>query len=172
VAIGDSLVHANPITGRGCTLAWITAYALAEAVAKHAGDARGLALELEPAVERECAPWLRAQIAQDRDAMAVNEALRRGEDPYSFERPDGSLDPTRYARSVLRDGLLAATREDLGVMRAVLRIAHMLDVPEDLLRRPEITQRALAAHARRHDRPPTVVGPSRAEMLELLSRAA
>jgi hypothetical protein len=53
-----------------------------------------------------------------------------------------------------------------------MRVAHMLDAPEDLLRRPEITQQALAAHARRHERPPLVVGPSRAQMLELLSHAA
>ena len=73
---------------------------------------------------------------------------------------------------MLREGLLPATRENLDVMRALMRIAHMLDAPEDLLRRPEITEQALAAHARRHERPPLVVGPSRAQMVDLLSRAA
>ncbi len=172
VAIGDSLVHANPITGRGCTLAWISAYALADAISKHPDDPRALALELEAAVERECAPWLRAQIAQDRDAVAVNEAMRRGEDPYRFEKPDGSVDPVAYARSVVREGLIPAVREDLAVMRAFLRIAHMLDTPEDLMRRPDITARALESHARRYTRPPPVVGPSRAQMLEILARPA
>lgn len=104
--------------------------------------------------------------------MAVNEALRRGEDPYRFEQPDGSVDPARYSRSVLRDGLLPATRESLDVMRALMRFAHMLDAPQDLPRRPEITERVLAAHARRHERPPPVVGPPRAEMLEILAPAA
>lgn len=169
LAIGDSLVHANPITGRGCTLAWITAYALADAIAKHPDDPRALALELETAIERECAPWLRAQIAQDRDAVAVNQAMRRGEDPYRFERPDGSIDPVAYARSVVREGLFPAVREDLVVMRAFLRVAHMLDTPEALMRRPDIAARALASHARRHTRPPPVAGPSRAQMLEILA---
>ena len=172
VAIGDSLVHANPITGRGCTLAWITAYALADAMSKHPDDLRALALDLDAAVEREGAPWIRAQMAQDRDAVAVNEALRRGEDPYRFEQPDGSVDPARFARSVIRDGLMPATRENLDVMRALMRVAHMLDAPEDLMSRPEITAAALAAHARRHERPPLVVGPSRTEMVGILAQTA
>jgi flavin-dependent dehydrogenase len=166
VAIGDSLVHANPITGRGCTLAWITAYALADAISKHPDDLRALALDLDAAVEREGAPWLRAQMAQDRDAVAVNEALRR------FEQPDGSVDPARFARSVVRDGLMPATRENLDVMRALMRVAHMLDAPEDLMSRPEITAAALAAHAHRKERPPLVVGPSRTEMVEILAKPA
>ncbi|MCU0667853.1 MAG: FAD-dependent monooxygenase [Myxococcota bacterium] len=172
VAIGDSLAHANPITGRGCTLAWIAAYALAEAFERHPDDPRALALDLEAAVERECAPWVRAQIAQDRDAVLVNQAVRRGEDPYRFEGADGSVDPAAFARSVLRDGLVPALREDLDVLRAFLRVVHMLDAPEDLLSRPDLAARVLASHARRHERAAVVLGPSRAEMLEILARAA
>jgi len=172
VAIGDALAHANPITGRGCTLAWLAAYALADALARHPDDPRGLALDLESAVERECAPWVRAQIAQDRDAMLVNEALRRGEDPYRLERADGTVEPTAWARSVLRDGLLPALREDLQVLRGFLRVIHMLDAP-DALARPDLAARVLASHARRHEREPAAaLGPSRAEMLGILARAA
>lgn len=171
VAVGDALAHANPITGRGCTLAWIAAYALADALARHPDDPRALALALEDAVERECAPWLRAQLAQDRDAVLVNEALRRGEDPYRPERPDGTIEAAAFARSLVRDGLLPALREDLPLLRAFLRVAHMLDGPEALAR-PAITARVLESHARRHEREPLTLGPSRSEMLEILARAA
>lgn len=171
VAIGDALAHANPITGRGCTLAWLAAYALADALARHPDDPRALALDLESAVERDCAPWVRAQIAQDRDAVLVNQALRRGEDPYRLERADGTVEPAAFARSVLRDGLLPALREDLDVLRGFLRVIHMLDEPEALAR-PELAVRVLASHARRHERAPLALGPSRAEMLEILARAA
>jgi flavin-dependent dehydrogenase len=172
VAVGDSLVHANPLTGRGCSLAWISAYALADALRKHPDDLLGLALEFEASIERECAPWLLAQLRQDADAIRVNEALRRGEDPYRVERPDGSTDPAAYARAVLRQGLIPAMRSDLGLMRAFLRVAHMLDSPEDLARRPEVMQKALEAYETRHERPPLVLGPKRGEMLEILSGAA
>lgn len=171
VAIGDALAHANPITGRGCTLAWLAAYALADALAQHPDDPRALALELEDAVERECAPWVRAQLAQDRDAVLVNEALRRGEDPYRPERADGTIEAAAFARSLLRDGLLPALREDLALLRAFLRVVHMLDAPEALAR-PAVTARVLESHARRHAREPLVFGPSRSEMLEILARAA
>ena len=172
VAIGDSLAHANPITGRGCTLAWLAAYALADALVRRGDDLRALALDLDAAVEREGGPWVRAQIAQDRDAVLVNEALRRGEDPYRHQRDDGTVDPAAYARSVMREGLLPALREDLHVLRAFLRVVHMLDAPEDLLARSDITARVLASHARRGEREAPVFGPSRAEMIEILARAA
>ncbi len=168
VAVGDSLVHANPITGRGCTLAWCTAYALADAVRKHPDDPRAVALELNDTVDREFAPWLALQMRQDEDAVAVNEALRRGEDPWLVERPDGSTDERALIRNIVRHGLLPAVREDLGVMRALMRVAHMLAPPENLFERPEIRERSFAAYQRRHEREPLIVGPSRADMIELL----
>ena len=171
VAVGDALIHANPITGRGCTLAWVASQLLADAVSKHAGDARALALELHAGIERHAVPWIEAQLRQDADALEVNAAQRRNEDPYQVERPDGTNDPKAYMRTLLRDGLMPATRENLQVMRTMMRMAHMLDTPSSLLERPEIIQAALAAYERRHERPPRVTGPSRTEMLELLAAA-
>lgn len=172
VAIGDALAHANPITGRGCTLAWIAAYALADAMKHHPGDPRGVALELDAAVERECGPWVRAQIAQDQDAVLVNQALRRGEDPYQYERPDGTVDAAAYARSLRRDGLMPALAEDIHLLRAFTRVVHMLQLPEDLLARPDLAASVLAAHAKRNERPAVVLGPSRTEMVALLAGAS
>ena len=171
-ALGDALVHANPITGRGCSLAWITAYAFADSLRKHPDDLRALALDLEATIERELAPWLAAQIQQDRDAVEVNAAQRRGEDPYQIERPDGTNDPKAFARSLVRDGLMPAMREDLHVLRTFMRVGHMLEPPEVALRRPEIMRAALKAYEGRHARPPRAAGPSRREMLELLAARA
>jgi 2-polyprenyl-6-methoxyphenol hydroxylase-like FAD-dependent oxidoreductase len=169
VAIGDSLVHANPITGRGCTLAWASAYALAEALEKHPDDTRAMVLALESVVEGELAPWLQLQMRQDADAIEVNAALRRGEDPYRVERDDGTKDPKAYMRSVVREGLVPAIREDLGLMRRFLRVAHMLDSPQELIRQPEVMERVLAAYETRQQRELLVRGPSRAEMLDILA---
>jgi 2-polyprenyl-6-methoxyphenol hydroxylase-like FAD-dependent oxidoreductase len=170
VAIGDSLVHANPLTGRGCSLAWVSAYALAEAVREHPDDLRAIALHLNSVVERDCAPWLAAQMRQDADAVEVNRLQRDGKDPYQVEREDGTTDPKAYTRSFVREGLLPAAREDLGLMRAFARIGHMLDMPSDLLKHSEFVQLALASYEQRHDRPPRVLGPSRTQMLEILAQ--
>jgi hypothetical protein len=170
VAIGDSLVHANPLTGRGCSLAWISAYALTDAVREHPGDLRAIALHLNSVVERDCAPWLAAQMRQDADAAEVNRLQRDGKDPYQVEREDGTTDPKAYTRSFVREGLVPAVRKDLGLMRAFARIGHMLDMPSDLLKHTEFMQLALESYEQRQDRPPRVLGPSRAEMLEILAQ--
>jgi hypothetical protein len=64
---------------------------------------------------------------------------------------------------------MPAMRENLQVMRALMRVGHMLEPPEDALRRPEIMAAALEAYQGRHDRPPRVVGPTRPEMVAILS---
>ncbi|MDP6377599.1 MAG: FAD-dependent oxidoreductase [Pseudomonadales bacterium] len=168
VAIGDSRVHANPLTGRGCTLLWISAYALSDAIRKFPDDVRGVALELNSVVERDCAPWLQSQMQQDADAIEANRLLRDGQDPYQAERDDGTTDPKAQTRSFIRDGLIPAVRENLDLMRALARFGHMLDMPSNLLERPEFMQAALASYEQRHDRPPRIEGPSRTEMLEIL----
>jgi hypothetical protein len=95
--------------------------------------------------------------------------LRDGKDPFQVELEDGSTDAKAYARNFVREGLFPATRENLGLMRTFARMAHMLDMPDDLTKNPEVIQLALASYERRGERPPRVLGPSRDEMLEILA---
>ena len=168
VAIGDALIHTNPLTGRGCSLAWVSAFLLADALRKEPEDARAFALVLDSAIEREVVPWWRAQVQQDRDAQEVEAIQLRGENPYQVERADGSQDPKAFMRSLLREGLGHAMREDITVLRAFMRVFNLLDSPEDLMRRPELMQAVLRAWNDRHTKPPLATGPSRDQMLELL----
>jgi hypothetical protein len=126
----------------------------------------------EAGVEREIVPWYEAQLAQDRDAIEVDAMQRRGENPFQLERPDGSQDPKAFMRSLLREGLGHALREDAGVLRAFMRVFNLLEPPSDLLRRPEIFQSVLRAWNERHSKPPLATGPSRAQMVEILRNAA
>jgi 2-polyprenyl-6-methoxyphenol hydroxylase-like FAD-dependent oxidoreductase len=172
VALGDALIHTNPITGRGCSLAWVSAFLLAETLRKEPEDLRALALVLDAAIEREVVPWWRAQVQQDRDALEVEAIQARGENPYRVEREDGSQDPKAFMRSLLREGLGHALREDIDVLRAFMRVFNLLDAPEDLMRRPEVMQRVLRAWNERHSKPPLATGPSREEMLGILRAVA
>lgn len=171
LAIGDALIHTNPLNGRGCTLAWIGGQLVAECLARHPEDPRALALALEEGVEREILPSYRATLRQDRDAIEVGEKQRRGEDPYDFEGADGVVDPRAYMRCVLRDGLGPGLREDIVLLRAFMRAFNLLDDPDTLMKQPDLMQRVMASFQRRGEREPLVRGPSRDEMVEILAAA-
>jgi len=169
--IGDALLHSNPIAGRGCSLGWLGAELLADAFAAHGDDPLAFALALDAGVERELVPWHRNVRDQDRAARETARALREGTDPFRFQRDDGSVDPRAWTRSLLRDGLVPALREDLVVLRAFARVFNMLDRPQDLLRNPQLMQRVMAVWQRREQREPRQLGPKREDMLRALAAA-
>jgi len=170
--IGDALIHTNPLNGRGCTLAFVNAYLVAELLERHPEDPRAFALELDAAVRREIVPWYEATRQQDRDAIEVSEAQQGGDDPFAFQRENGSVDPKAYMRSLLREGLLPGLSEDIRLLRAFMKIFNLLEAPQDLMARPELLQGVLAAWNRRHEREKKVQGPPRAQMAEILGEAA
>jgi 2-polyprenyl-6-methoxyphenol hydroxylase-like FAD-dependent oxidoreductase len=171
-SVGDALIHTNPIVGRGCTLAWVNATLLADALRDHPDDLHAFALALDAAVEREIVPWYEAMRMQDRDSIEVSRAQLRGEDPFALQRPDGSVDPKATMRSLLREGLVPALAEDIEICRAFMRLFNLLEAPSDLMRRPDILQRVLAVWSRRGEREPRSLGPTRAQMIETLRAAA
>ncbi len=169
--IGDALIHTNPLNGRGCTLAFVNAELVADALASFPDDPLAFALALNEGVEREIVPWYEATRAQDRDAIAVDEAQQRGEDPFAFQGEDGKVDTRAYMRSLLRDGLVPALREDLTVLRAFMRVFNLLESPQDLMRDPTILQKVMQSFARKDEREPVARGPSREEMIRQLQGA-
>jgi hypothetical protein len=64
-------------------------------------------------------------------------------------------------------GIVPATRVDPVVFRGLLRIFHMLDAPEDLVRNPELVLRTLPVLARvlRGDAPPSLFQPTPREQV-------
>ncbi len=165
VAVGDALVHTNPIVGRGCSLAWTSAFDLADCLDAHRDDLRALALAVHDRVERNIVPWYEMQLAQDADAIDVAEAQKRNEDPFRTTNPDGTQNPKAFVRSLIREGLLPALREDLPLLRKFMRAMNLLDVPRDLVKDPVVMQSLLASYARREQREKVVSGPSREEMI-------
>lgn len=170
--VGDSVIHTNPIVGRGCSLAWTSAFALADCLEAHPDDLHALALAYEDHLERDIVPWYALQVDQDADAIEIAEAQRRGEDPYSTQREDGSGNPKGFIRSLMRDGLGPALEEDFRLLRHFMRTLHLLDPPGAMMKHPEVMQSLLASYERRHERPKRVLGPTRAEMLERFAARA
>jgi 2-polyprenyl-6-methoxyphenol hydroxylase-like FAD-dependent oxidoreductase len=161
VAIGDASVCTNPLYGRGCSLAMVHAELLADALDAH-GDAGSaeLALAFDEATRRELEPWYVASVSADEANRAL--ASRGGE-------PDPD-DPATFAQSVLRDGVLPASRTDPLVFRAFVRAFNLLVAPEALMADPELMGRVLAVYQERDQREPDPpLGPPRAVLLDELA---
>jgi flavin-dependent dehydrogenase len=170
--IGDALLHQNPISGRGCTSAWISAWLAADCYAEHLDDPLAFAEKMDAEVQRQLVPWYANMLAQDRAAKERTDVDERGEDPFAFQREDGSIDPKAYMRSLLVEGLVPAMREDIVVTRAFMRIFNMLDDPSDLMAAPDLLARVMAVWGRRDEREPVRMGPNRSEMLKEIAAAS
>jgi 2-polyprenyl-6-methoxyphenol hydroxylase-like FAD-dependent oxidoreductase len=172
LAIGDAAIHTNPLYGRGCTFALVYADALSTALRAHGTDAAAAALALDAAQDREIVPWYKISVAQDRDAVEVAERSRRGEDPDEVREDGGVVDPKSYMRSLIRYGLIPALARDPDVSRTFFRSFNVMDPPGDLMKDPKILMKVLGLYQTRAEREEPVLGPGRAALVDLLSRAA
>lgn len=170
VAVGDALIHTNPIVGRGCSLAWIGAFDLAHCVDAH-DDPTDLALAYDARIVENVVPWYELQLTQDADSIDVSRAQLRGEDPYRLLHDDGSNDPKGFFRGLIREGLIPALEEDLVLLRKFLRTMNLLDPPGDLMQDPVVMQRVIESYNRRGEREKKHLGPSRGQMLERFEEA-
>ncbi|HWS47114.1 MAG TPA: FAD-dependent oxidoreductase, partial [Acidimicrobiia bacterium] len=157
VAVGDASVCTNPLYGRGCSLAVVHAFGLADTIDAHGDDLDGIARETGAFTRRELVPWFRSAVFQDAQARAMHEELT-------------SEDPRAFMQAVFRDGLLPAMRTSPVVFRAFLRWFNLLVTPDALMSDPEIVNEVLAAYQDRDNHPEMpLLGPDRAELLALLS---
>lgn len=173
--VGDAAICTNPLYGRGCSLAFVHAYALADVLREHGSDPHAAARAFDEATRREIVPWYRAARDQDREAREVAAAHARGEcsEGAPAAAPGQPVDPKAFLRSVLRDGLIPALRTDAAVVRAFMRVFNLLAPPDALMTDPVVMGRILAAWRERAARPPLpAAGPGRSELLALLARAA
>jgi len=174
-AVGDAAVCSNPMYGRGCSLALVHAWLLADILEEHPDDPRAAALAFDVATRRELDPWWEAARLQDRDARETMAASRRGERSQLDAPPDPSrpVDPQAFLRSVVQEGLFPAMRQDVEVLRAVVRVLHLLDPPDAVLRNPGVMAKILAVWRDRdqRERRTRELGPPRDALLAALRAA-
>ena len=172
LAVGDALIHSNPIVGRGCSLGWTGAFNIADCIERSGDDLHALALDYEASVERDIVPWYRLQLQQDADAIEVAEAQQRGEDPYQVVNEDGSNNPKAFMRSVLKEGLVPALGENLMLLRIFMRAMNLLEPPSELMQDPRVMPALIESYNRRDEREKPYEGPPRHEMVEILAKAS
>lgn len=158
--VGDNLVRTNPLYGRGCSFAAVSAHLAVEALDASPDPATRL-VTYRNALERDLRPFYDVMQRQDRAAIRRAEAaLRPGSTP-SFR--------SRLMKSFLEDGVAIAIREDVNLLRAALRGFHMLEHPDAWLKRPANVAKVLRVWARGKRRNaalyPPKPGPGREEML-------
>jgi len=158
--IGDNLVRTNPLYGRGCSFAAVSAHLLRDAITA-SDDPAARALLYQSATNRELRPYYEVMRDADRDAIRrARRALTPGYKP--------SL-RGRLTRSFLEDGVAIAVRSDTDLLRAALKGFHMLEHPQAWLKRPANLAKILGYWARGKERNAEAYrpksGPARAEML-------
>ena len=162
-AIGDASIHTNPIAGRGCALGWMSALDLAETLVREA-DPLNRALAFEEQIERRIVPWYERQVREDTEALAINKALQRGEDPFDFVRPDGTIDERIQRRVILRKGLRFAANNNIEILRLLFRQVNLLDPPGTGIERSDLARLVLEGYQRSID-DNAVPRPERADFL-------
>ena len=164
VAVGDASLCTNPLYGRGCSLALVHAFGLADTLAEHPHDLDAFARDYSAFTERELVPWFRSAVLQDAHARAMSAQLPDAPSPE---------DPRAFMQAVFRDGLLPALRTSPYVFRAFLRWFNLLATPDALMNDPLVVADVLAAFNDREQRAePLPLGPDRDTMVDLLENAA
>ncbi|ODT87525.1 FAD-dependent oxidoreductase [Phenylobacterium sp. SCN 70-31] len=159
--VGDCVVRTNPLYGRGCSFAAVSAHLLRDVLDAERDPGRRL-VAYRAGLERELRPYYEVMKQSDRGAIRrARAALLPGSKP--------SL-RGRVMKSFLEDGLAVAIREDVDLLREFLRGFHMLEHPQAWLRRPRNVARILRTwvrgKTRNADLYPARGGPDRSEMLQ------
>ncbi len=163
-ALGDTLVRTNPLYGRGCSFAVVSAQALSRTL-DETPDPRARLLAFHQRIQTELRPYYINQRAQDRSAIRrARHALTPG-----YRK---SL-RAKVIEGFFEDGVSIAVRSDVTLLRQALRGFHMLEHPNKWLGKPQNLAAVLGYWARGRKRNaaayPPKAGPDRAEMLAALS---
>ena len=162
-ALGDTLVRTNPLYGRGCSFAAVSADLLSQ-VLDETRDPAARAIAFHNRLEKELRPFYTTQLKQDRAAIKrARETLTPGFVP-SFR--------AKLLKSFIDDGVRIAVRSDSHLLREAMRGFHMLEHPDKWLGKPANMASVLYYWARGKKRnaaayPPSA-GPGRQALMQVL----
>ncbi len=138
-ALGDTLIRTNPLYGRGCSFAAVSAEILRN-VLDESADPAARALAYHERITAELRPFYMTQRQQDRSA------IKRAK----LELTPGARQSLRskILKSFIEDGVTIAVRSDTGLLRAAMRGFHMLEHPDKWLGKPANLARVCYVWAR------------------------
>lgn len=163
-AVGDAAVRTNPLYGRGCSTGIIHAHLLADVIHQET-DPLQRALKFDERTEEELRPIFATSLREDKSGIRRAAAIREGRE----------LDKTdtlkKWFSAAFGDAISAASREQLHVMRGVMRTFNLMEKPGDFLKdnrtRWTVLRYMLRGRAR-NSRSRLQRGPKRDEMLTII----
>ena len=162
--LGDTLVRTNPLYGRGCSFAAVSAEMLRETL-EEMPDAAERQRIYHAKLRTELRPYYINQRAQDRSAIKRAEAALTPGYKKSWR---GKL-----VESFFEDGVRIALRSDVDLLRQAMRGFHMLEHPNKWLGKPANFGRVLWYWSRGKKRNaaayPPKPGPERQQMMVALN---
>lgn len=163
--VGDATLRTNPLYGRGCSTGLMHAHILAD-VLDTTADPRERAIRFDARTLDELRPIWEASRNEDRNGTKRALATMIG---ATVDRPDSLK---KWFALAFGDALLAAARDEIHVMRGMMRTFHLLERPGDFLKDARIRRtvfRYMLKGRRRNAAKRLQVGPSRDEMLTLVA---
>ena len=162
--LGDTLVRTNPLYGRGCSFAAVSAEMLRETL-EETTDPLERQRAYHARLRKELRPYYINQRTQDRSAIRQAEAALTPGYRKSWRG--------RVIESFFDDGVRIAVRSDIGLLRQAMRGFHMLEHPNKWLGKPGNFARVLYYWSRGKKRnarayPPSP-GPAREELMTALA---
>lgn len=155
--VGDSWACTNPTSGRGVSLGLAHAIALRNAMRESHDDPAALVEAFDRATEETLTPWYREQMNRDYQSAAEIQAIIAGQAPAP-----PSDDPAKQ----MQQAMVTAAASDPDVARAFFDIFSCLALPNEVMNRPGLREKVAAFVG---VEPPQILGPTRAELLALVS---
>ncbi len=156
VAVGDASQCTNPTAGRGMSVGLMHATLLRDSMRDTGDDPVALAIDFDAATEEQITPWYRQQVEADEQRASDFRAVIDGRDLPASSDPGAQM----------RTAFLMAAMSDPDVLRALFETTGCLALPHEVMARPEIAKKVEACVGLE---PPQPRGPSRAELVALLS---
>jgi 2-polyprenyl-6-methoxyphenol hydroxylase-like FAD-dependent oxidoreductase len=155
VLVADSWACTNPSVGRGASIGLLHAVALRDLLrADDGSDPVALAKDWETLTAERVEPWYRSTLSFDRHRLAESEAIMEGR-TYETDDPEWQI----------TQAMIAGAGTDPDVLRAFLRLAGVLDLPDVVLAQDGLFEKLVEIGANPPEPPP---GPSREELLALV----
>lgn len=167
-AVGDAALRTNPLYGRGCSTGILHAHLLA-GVIDSVADPISRALVFDARSRSELRPIFEASRTEDKSGIRRAVASRQGE----LLEPSPSF--KRRLGLAFGDAIAAAARNNLHVMRGMLRTVNLLEKPGDFLKdgRTRLIVLAYMLRGRKRNAAARIQrGPGREEMLRVVRNAA
>ena len=163
-AVGDAAIRTNPLYGRGCSISIMHANILAD-VLRTTSDPLDRAYQFDARTNADLRPIYDASLSEDQRGIRHAQAIAEG------RAIDKINSLKKWFGRAFGDALGAATREQIHVLRGLMRTFHLLEKPGEFLKDKRIRRtvfRYMLRGRKRNTAARLQPGPSRTEMYALL----